>query len=204
MFVDELKGSDKFTGFVTDLNIDAFYDSGEYASSNGDLVVAVCAEILQIPIVVISSTSESYIHPFVPTPCPDTDDTIFLAYISKESHYCNTIECTFVLLLACHLRCCPATYSILIFTTVKTQRNSSKPKISLFILGSIVESCSCHYRENGSACTDTKAYKSRCKCRQNKRSCNSNCSCYTSCGNKVYHSYYSLLEAMEALYILGF
>lgn len=75
-----------------DINdIDSFMTAGVFASNIGDLVVDVCADVLGLPIVVISSLSQMNVSIHLPKHQQHSDSPIYLSYdASASGHYDGT------------------------------------------------------------------------------------------------------------------
>ena len=88
LFVEEIEISDRYAGYIPKKEIKGYCEPGVLVAGTGGLVINVLADRLQIPIIVIRSTLEGYIHPFIPTPCLGTADSIiFVAHNVNDDHY---------------------------------------------------------------------------------------------------------------------
>ena len=69
---------------VTLSGLSAFRQPGTWASSIGDLVIKVCSDVLCVPIIIISSSTEMNVVPFIPEEIQITVP-IYIAF--KPGHY---------------------------------------------------------------------------------------------------------------------
>ncbi|XP_057310862.1 uncharacterized protein LOC130648786 [Hydractinia symbiolongicarpus] len=157
LFVHELKSGEQYKNYMTkeDINdIDSFMTAGVFASNIGDLVVDVCADVLGLPIVVISSLSQMNVSIHLPKHQQHSDSPIYLSYdASASGHYDGTksfIEQenndSDIEELRCRCR--------------SNQRG-----------GKVITTCLSH-----------PTYSTRCPCKKVGRPCSLRCDC-KSCGN---------------------
>ena len=91
LFVDEIKSSDRYAGFIPQNELDEYCKSGFFVGT-GELIVSALSDRLKVPIVLIRSTLVGYVRPFIPTPCLrlDGDPIIFLACNVEDNRSFDT------------------------------------------------------------------------------------------------------------------
>ena len=91
--MEEVSSGETYAEFIIDDDIEEYREKGVFASTSGDLVVPALANVLQRPIIVISSVVDRYIHPFIPNKgCVDATSPIYIAYETSECHYSSTYK----------------------------------------------------------------------------------------------------------------
>ena len=97
-FVEELKHCQWFQDFVSDKDlsdIDEYKKNGVFTSGVGDIIVDLCANILRIPIVVISSIDNMAVTLHGPQLSQTSSNPLYLAYNADgPGHYDGTKELT--------------------------------------------------------------------------------------------------------------
>lgn len=81
-----------YEGFIlsSDNDLDEYLQHGVFASNFGDLVLVACSNLLEIPILLISSSHDMAAQVFFPT-SQITYKPIIIGFNSYEMHYSNTI-----------------------------------------------------------------------------------------------------------------
>ncbi len=103
-FVDAIKNDVSYRSFLLKLDLmldalDDFANNGVWVHNFGDLVVKVCADILQIGIFVFPSSHDIDLIPFLPSRII-ADAPVFLAY--NNGHYDSTKERNIVMIPESH------------------------------------------------------------------------------------------------------
>lgn len=98
LFVDNVRSNDYYqmlTGIPSlDLNAETerFREPGTFCGDVGDLVIKVCSDILQVPIIVVTSIIGSPYVPFMPDDAV-INKPIYLAYHALgPGHYDGTVQ----------------------------------------------------------------------------------------------------------------
>lgn len=98
LFVDNVQSNDYYqmlTGIPSlDLNAETerFREPGTFCGDVGDLVIKVCSDILQVPIIVVTSIVGSPYVPFMPDDAV-INKPIYLAYQAfGAGHYDGTVQ----------------------------------------------------------------------------------------------------------------